>query len=60
MFGVGFDKIILTIVGSIMVLVPILILVFIMYHRKNDEKAIEPNDENLPADNLAEEKNTEK
>ena len=39
MFGVSFDKIILTIVGSIMVLVPLLILVFIMYHKKNVEKA---------------------
>lgn len=38
MFGVAFDKIILTVVGSIMVLVPVIILVFIMSHKKNDNE----------------------
>lgn len=51
MFGVAFDKIILTIVGSIMVLVPVIILVFIMYHRKHDEKPIDSANEKTSSEN---------
>lgn len=51
MFGVAFDKIILTIVGSIMVLVPVIILVFIMYHRKHDEKPIDSANEKASSEN---------